>query len=408
MGMNKFPYVVMVCMVAGCSGADGVDGRDGMDGVDGRDGIDGMDGADGRDGVDGTDGANGRDGTDGADGESSAKPLPDENGVRVAGTETSDFGSGDEPACLSEPSEIDRESAKELGFDVDEHWQRLESPQPVSLRSCGGDEDDRELELEFEILSLTLHEVSPNPNIIEDGLDCGEDYLSYDTVARVSTADGWVSGAFYLTMTAYESNQINGFSYVDLRNFDGTMTFPLELSRSHFAEMEVNFTLVEDSAPRGFFRPRVTYVDDPDTWQSAPGQLTVFPSSEEGYCDGADEVSDAPPVALSDYSGATPPATFPVTVSASATSGVMDVVVNVNGMPVEERAAVESVSIELGEFVAGTEVQVVTTASDDTTSVYSNVSVNGCTIARGTCDEEACEATATGFVQPLDCRGFAD
>lgn len=393
--MNKLACGLMVCLVNGCSGADGADGSDGMDGRDGVDGVDGSDGTDGQNGVEET-----------PTGLPLEKPSADEHGVRVAGTETSDFGSGDVPACRSEVSEIDRDAARELGFDVDEQWQRLESPPGVSMRACSGSGEGTTLKLEFEVLSITLNQVSPDPNVIEEGLDCGEDFLSYHTVARSSTSDGSMAGAFYLTVNGSYEDELDGFETVDIRNFDGTMTFPVDMSRSHFAQMEVVFLMQGDSEPEGFFRPIITYVDDPASWKETRGELIEFPSSGTGYCDGFDEVSDAPPMALSDYVGAIPPATFPVSVSVDAFEGVVDLTVSVDGEVVEERKAVEGASIELGDFAAGTEVAVVTTAVDGATFAGSAVLVNGCVIAADRCGEEGCEATAKGVVQAVDCREY--
>lgn len=78
--------------------------------------------------------------------------------------------------------------------------------------------------------------------------------------------------------------------------------------------------------------------------------------------------------------------------------------VRVDGELVEEREITESVSFELGEFAPGTEVVVVATAGDATAFVFADVTVNGCPVAQERCNEAGCTVTATGVVQPLDCR----
>ncbi|HTV24179.1 MAG TPA: hypothetical protein VMG12_36050 [Polyangiaceae bacterium] len=346
------------------------------------------------------------------------RPEPDENGVRVRGGETGDFGSDDVPVCIHTRQPVSIEQARALGLPIDAQLASFDRPLTASLHygppSCVAGQEpssDTSITLVLRPLQVYAVDVEPNPSVVSDD-DCGADYLAYDAVVEVSTADGALAGTFYAPVSAFEG-PLGFVVRADVRNFEGSLELPVDPERVHFAIIDIAAT-IDGTTLDGSFVPEITYVDV-TPWQPTRGVFAFFPArsgADDPFCDassGHEEPSVGPEsFALDAYPGSNPPATFAARLEVRAFDGARaNVEVLVDGAPRQLADVSEEGQLELGGLEAGAEVAVSVRNAGSSGSVSAVVFSNDCLVAAAGCSGD-CSANDEGVVVPLDCRGVLD
>jgi hypothetical protein len=350
----------------------------------------------------------------------SARPEPDENGVRVRGGEPNEFGNDGIKACIETRRQVSTDEARELALPIDTHLAWFASTHESSLHygppSCGaGGQPSSDTQIAIQIRPLQAYVVSRETNPFSDS-DCSSqpdfdrfsDYLAYDAVVTVETADGALAGTFYAPVSARDG----GLAFVvaaDIRNFEGTLELPLDPARVHYAELGIAAT-VGAGEMTGSLQPYVTYVDV-EPWAGAQGGFAFFPArsgvADSPYC-WTDTTREPPtgtePFTLDAYPGSQPPATFPLRLEVLAYDGASaDVEVIVAGEPRHLAGVSESEELELGSVELGTELAVSVRNGAGAGSVSVLIRSNDCVVAAASCSGMECSAYRT-LLDPVDCR----
>lgn len=347
------------------------------------------------------------------------RPEPDENGVRVRGGETGDFGSDDVPVCIHTRLPVSTEQARDLGLPIDAQLESFDRTLTASVHygalSCqpgSQPSSDTSIAIVLRRLQTYAVDVERNPGI-ESEDDCGDDFLAYDAVVELTTADGALAGTFYAPVE--ESDGRLYFSArADVRNFQGSLELPVDPERVHFAAIDFAASITGTELT-GSLRPEVTYVDV-TPWARTEGVLAFFPAlsrADDPSCEASGETS-APAVGpesftLDAYPGSQPPATFPARLEARAYDGARaNVEVLVNGVPRQLLDVGEEEALELGGLQPGAEVAVSVRNAGAAGSVSVAIFSNDCLVAAAGCGGAECSAEDAGVVVPVDCRGLQD
>jgi hypothetical protein len=247
-----------------------------------------------------------------------------------------------------------------------------------------------------------------NPNIIEANRQCGNDALEHDAVVEIATDDESIRGVFYATLGG-DGPSLDFAGSTDTRNFSGSLEFPVDPTRVHFAEVVFRATLGADMA--GLLLPAITYVDD-EAWEEALGICAFWPAvnmSSDLFCTSI-TASDGPEMfSFDSYPGSDPPALFPVVVQLNAGEpGSADLQVEVAGERHDFPMAQTGDKVSLGEYPIGTAIQLKVTNTGASDRVIAVFIVNACGLSRASCDGASCEGSAELVVSPMDCRGLRD
>jgi hypothetical protein len=334
-----------------------------------------------------------------------ARPEPDENGVRVRGAEPNTFNNDGISECVAVRREVSIEEARDLGLPIDTHlaWfaQRHESSLHYGPPSCGASEQpssDTQITLQMRPLETYLVSFETNP---QSGGDCtsptrDSDYLTYDAVIEVETADGSVTGTFYAPVTERQG-QLSFAVGADVRNFEGTLELPVNIERMHYAELGIAANIGSEEMTGGL-QASVIYVDS-DPWAAGEGELVYFPArsgAADWYCwtNGASEpVPGSEPFTLDAYPGSNPPATFPLRLQVLASDGTSaDVEVIVGGEPLQLGGVSGIEERELGSVELGTELAVSVRNREGDGRVSVVLLSNGCVVAAADCSGTACSS----------------
>jgi len=351
-----------------------------------------------------------------------ARPEPDENGVRVRGGEPNEFGNDGIAACVETQREVSTEEARALALPIDTHLAWFARTHESSLHygppSCGAEADGQpssDTQIALQIRLLRAYVVSFETNPLGDS-DCSSerdpiresDYLAYDAVVTVETADGALAGAFYAPVSG-RRGELAFVVSADIRNFEGTLELPLDPDRVHYAELGIAANLGAEEMT-GVLQPSVIYVDV-EPWTGARGGFAFFPArsgvAESPYCwtDTRLEPATGPELfTLDAYPGSTPPATFPLRLEVEAYDGASaDVEVTVAGEPRQLAGVSEAEELELGSVELGTELAVSVRNGAGAGRVSVLIWSNDCVVAAASCSGMECSAYETALA-PVDCR----
>jgi hypothetical protein len=274
-----------------------------------------------------------------------ARPMPDEHGVRVAGGETTDFGSGSSapPQCrVLEHAELDVEQARALGlesidrdlalferrYEAPFHW----GPCGSDCRRAGGASEDTRLSLQAEPLTVYRTTSERLPDAPESAL-C-EDYLEYRAVLDLATEDGGFAGRFYARLFRWGDKLAAINIRPDLRNFEGWQQVALDLDRPHWAAA-VAWLELGDEGFLGVFDIVVNYTDADSTADGRGEIRTGFGAFWPNEFDAGDILVEIVPsptepspqtqlVALDDYAGSVSTPSCAVSLTVAVFGSVRD------------------------------------------------------------------------------------
>jgi hypothetical protein len=348
------------------------------------------------------------------------RPEPDENGVRVRGGEPNEFGNDGIASCIETQRPVSTDEARELALSIDTHLAWFASTHESSLHygppSCGtGGQPSSDTQIAIQIRPLQAYVVSHETNPLSDSdcsskpdFDRSSDYLTYDAVVTVETADGALAGTFYAPVSEREGG-LDFAVAADIRNFEGTLQLPLDPDRVHYAQLGIAATVGAEEMT-GSLQPYVTYVDV-EPWIGAPGGFAFFPArggvADTPYC--WTDTTREPPTGtelftLDAYPGSQPPATFPLRLEVQAYDGASaDVEVIVAGEPRQLAGVSESEELELGSVELGTELAVSVRNGAGSGRVSVLIRSNDCVVAAASCSGTECSGYQTSL-DPVDCR----
>ena len=327
----------------------------------------------------------------------------------IAGGETSDFGDGDAPVCVTtRETTIDAERARELGFAVDAQLASLarEERVPLHFGYCPAEAPsaDTLVSLRFEVEEIILFEqvpFMPNP----EGIGC-QSHLGYRSLVELRTDDGALLGRFYVLLAGGGGLRPDSEPIVvprelcahgalpDLRNFLGSLQVSIELERPHWSMMDVTLCASE-TGTWGQMLAHIEYTDGaaPQFQRTSVAQWPAV----EGSTSCTDLPEETPsPVALDDYRGSVSPPSVGIEVRADAVEPQVDVDVEVriNGAVMTDETLAAGSLIDLGRWEPGTLVEADVHNRNGAGQVRAHIIGDGRFTASENCNAADCVASA--------------
>lgn len=279
-----------------------------------------------------------------------------DSGLRYAGGETSDFGSGSAPFCEYETGEaITATEAVAVGLDPETAIAAIEGKKTASLGwfdcSASGKECvDTEITLNVTIESL--YRAALYLDRTEDS-SCPAQRLEVRALVDFATADKMLSGSLHTLLIQQNSDpaapRYLGYPWSDLRNFNGSLPLPLDINRPHWTILEAS--LVFGSVFAGTFRLSGQYDDNSYTIR---GNLADFGASyndipRETLYGFASELTTW--VELANYEGSKEAPTGPVEVclAGAARAKPVEVAVSIDGKRSASKQLGVGECIDLGD-----------------------------------------------------------
>lgn len=340
----------------------------------------------------------------------------------IAGGETSDFGNADQSICgIDDVRALGRDALEELGFDVEADIALFSGVMSVPFKWAsahdassedGGAADarlaDTRVELDVSLDSTFL--VERRPNDPDDPVTICPDVPQYRVHVRIETLDGKLSGTFFarldrsgFAVTETRAPPLLAYALPDLRNFTGTLALPIDLARTHWSVLDTRLVFSEQGAS-GYIEPLVVYADG-----SEPPRVRAVPhgawAADEDFSSLPWAVGpDGDGVVLDDYQGSREPARFAASVRVNGLEpkAPVDVRVEVGG-EARNHMAVAPGTLELGTFVAGTEISAEVENTHGAGFARAEILVDDCFQGYAQCEGAGCVARASYTIWPSRC-----
>jgi len=335
-------------------------------------------------------------------------PAADAFGVRVAGGESADFGNGSDDVCgtSSVDTSVTQEQAEQAGLDVEADRAWLEMPHLAALGwnpiECGFDAglcQATQLELRAELVEpILVQGRSQRPSAT-----CPAEWqaFAYRAAVSVLSEDGKLAGTFYARVTRGSAggvSTVSGHALPDLRNFDGTLPLEVDLTRPHFAYLDLQFSLASDGSASGKLEPSASYYDDaPQSERIGPDAAFAPDLANAAALDGTAVLAGSGASStLSSYPGSSsePLVALRVRTDAVEPSVNVEVTIWVDGEKVHDGSVAAGTSVELGRHAFGTPVTVDVHNANGAGLVRANILQDNCFVASSSCSSPDCTAHA--------------